>query len=119
MPPITYHQIRATVEEWAGRDWQGEGKLLPDMLQVAVPLWMHRLNEAGPDGREQELLRLQNETDFCQRLEYVLHKGPKKGDTARAFNDLAELIALLSFYPGGVKCFGVCWCWDNSAGKRV
>jgi hypothetical protein len=35
-----------------------------------------------------------------------LFRGGKRGETAAAFNSLAKGVALLSFAPGGVVCFG-------------
>jgi len=117
MPAISYHRIRLQVEDWCGEDYKGEGQLLPTMLELAVPLWMQEFRDAGSDYRQQELRRLLDEPDFTQRLEYVLHKGPKKGDSAKAFNSLAKLIALLSFFPGGIRCFGRRYQWENSKGE--
>jgi hypothetical protein len=86
----------------------GEGQNLPVALSAAVPLWQHQYKDLSFDER-QRLIEEVGANDFCLRMEYVLHRGPKKGDTARAFNDLAKSIALLSFFPGGVKLFGMKW----------
>lgn len=98
-------KIKQTVEEALSQAPTGFHPL-PLALYTAVPLWCREMRELGPEGREQELIRLQ-ESDLCLRMEYVLFRGPKKGDSARAFNDLAKAIAILSFCPGGVKVFGV------------
>jgi ribosome modulation factor len=37
----------------------------------------------------------------------ILYRSKKRGETAEAFNALAEGIALLSFAPGGVHAFGL------------
>ena len=91
-----------------------EGRSLPDALSAAVPLWMLRFQGYSAEERQEEIDRLNSEgVDFCMRMEYVLHKGPKPGDSAKAFNDLAKTIALLSFAPGGVSAFGSYWEWKK------
>lgn len=123
MPTIHRHQIHLSsalstflkdVENSPGTN----GNLLPTMLQVAVPLRMRELRQAGPTVRGLELKRL-HDSDFVYRMEYVLYRGPKEGDSARAFNDLATAIALLSFAPGGVSAFGAHYQWQDSDGKAV
>lgn len=39
----------------------------------------------------------------------ILFRSKKSGETAKAFNALAEALAFLSFAPGGVKLFGCHW----------
>ena len=89
-----------------------EGHMLPMSLSAAVPLWMHQFKDLDWEQREHLMKEVQKD-DFCLRLEYVLHKGPKEGDSARAFNDLAKAIALLSFCPGGVCVFGTRYQWKQ------
>jgi len=83
-----------------------EGGNLPIALSAAVPLWIMKFKEYSYNDL-QTMLRILDESDFCVRMEYVLHKGPKEGDTARAFNDLAKCIAIMSFCPGGITIFGM------------
>lgn len=85
-----------------------EGDTLPIALDAAVPLWILQFRELPPEERQKKLAEVTAD-DLCLRLEYVLHRGPKEGDTARAFNDLAQAIALLAFAPGGVRVFGRHW----------
>lgn len=85
-----------------------EGSYLPTALSAAIPLWQHHYKDLSFEERQSVVAEIMRD-DFCLRLEYVLHKGPKAGDTARAFTDLARAIALLSFSPGGVRAFGVHW----------
>ena len=89
-----------------------EGQRLPTALDAAVPLWAHQFQSYSGEEREGELRRAMAD-DPCLRMEYLLHPGPKKGDSARAFNDLARCIALLSFYPGGIHLFGRHWEWKR------
>jgi hypothetical protein len=85
-----------------------EGNILPLMLDAAVPLWVFEFQKLTVDERQEKIKECEKD-DLCLRLEYVLHRGPKEGDSARAFNDLAKAIALLSFCPGGVNAFGRHW----------
>lgn len=93
-----------------------EGRYLATALSAAVPLWILRFAETtNPDLRWTELqtrLKRLNGDDvhrgmnFCELMEYTLHKGPKEGDSASAFNALAESIAIMAFLPGGITAFG-------------
>lgn len=103
-------QLRCSIEKGFPSDFKGEGHLLPMMLSAAVPLWALDFQTLSDEERLQKIKQLDN-SDFCLRMEYVLHKGPKPGDSAQAFNDLAKTIALLSFSPGGVCCFGTRYEW--------
>jgi hypothetical protein len=85
MPTNKRKTIHRSVEERCGNDHEGAGRYLPMMLLLAVPLWQIKLRDAGPAVRAAELKCLK-ESDFRERLEYVLSKGPKKGDSAHAFN---------------------------------
>ncbi len=116
MPPII-----KLIETWANevveKDFgkgAPEGQYLPIALSAAIPLWQYQFSTWTPEERQEELKRIE-ESDFCLRMEYVLHKGPKKGDSAGAFNDLAKTVALLSFFPGGVRAFGMQWAWKKRA----
>ncbi len=75
-------------------------------LDAAVPLWIHQFRSLSDEEYATTLAEL-NASDFAARMEFLLHK--KEGETAKAFNDLAKGIALLSFCPGGVTCFGRHW----------
>jgi hypothetical protein len=89
-----------------------EGWLLPMMLDAAVPLLIHEIqSKGGPDEDDQRFMREMDSanSNLCLRMEYLMHKGPKEGDTARVFNDTAKVIAILSFCPGGVTLFGRTW----------
>ncbi len=78
--------------------------LLHISLGAAVPL-----NMMGLDGTTFEQ-RVEFATDAAQVIasegDNILYPGPRKGDTARAFNALARALAVLAFQPGGVKSFG-------------
>jgi hypothetical protein len=90
-----------------------EGSYLAMSLDAAIPLWMVKYWGYSPEERQTEIDEL-NASDFSSRMEYILHEGPKEGDTSKAFNDLARSVALLSFAPGGVTAFGRHW----EAGRR-
>ena len=89
---------------------------LPIALDAAVPLWAHQFKDYTEDERA-EVFKQATSDDLCLRMEYLIHKGPKGGDTARVFNDTAKCIALLSFYLGGVKLFGRHWEYGKARTK--
>lgn len=81
--------------------------LLSATLMVAVPLWVERLR-AKPwsyiDLRAEECSHL-----IAEKGDVLQFGGGKKGEAAKAFNALAEGLAILSFFPGGVKFAGQHW----------
>jgi len=79
--------------------------MLATCLDAAVPLWIEQFRKL-PEEEWQRMLDEINK-DFSAKMECVIHR--KEGETAQAFNDLARAIALLSFCPGGVTCFGRHW----------
>jgi len=79
--------------------------LLETTLDAAVPLWIHQFRDLPEEERMEMIGEIS--PGFAERMEYLIHK--KEGETADAFNDLARAIALMSFLPGGVTCFGRHW----------
>ena len=79
--------------------------LLETTLDAAVPLWIHQFRDLSEEERMEMIGEIS--PGFAERMEYVIQKT--EGKTADAFNDLARAIALMSFLPGGVKCFGRHW----------
>jgi hypothetical protein len=78
--------------------------LLGTALAAAVPLWIVQLKDVPFEERQRRASECADVVAF--RGDIILFKGAQKGETARAFNALAEGIAHLSFAPGGVKTFG-------------
>lgn len=79
--------------------------LLQSALQAAVPLWAELLKRqpwAQVQGRAKECGQM-----IAEHGDHILYRSKKKGETASAFNALAEGIAALSFCPGGVTTFGL------------
>jgi len=79
--------------------------LLAGMLEVAVPLWIEELN-----GKPWEYI--QERAKECSQVvaekgDIILFKSKKKGESAEAFNRMAEGVACLAFAPGGVDVFGL------------
>lgn len=65
----------------ADRPTTTEGRMLPMMLDAAVPLWIHSIKENGGPQTPEHQKRLKelgsDESNLCLRMEYLLHKGPK------------------------------------------
>jgi len=82
--------------------------ILPDMLLVTARMWIWRLRELD-DATFDATFREWTDEAWAEAngvfSEDVLLLSRKKGDTARAFNALAKMIAALSFVPGGVTVF--------------
>lgn len=79
-------------------------ELLRMTLQAAVPLHAWEMQRMPLD----HLLRLAPELSqtIAEKGDIIQFKSPKKGETAAAFNALAKALALLSFFPGGVRFMG-------------
>lgn len=81
--------------------------LLSGILQLAVPLWIDQLRKYDWNyvlGRVKECSQF-----IAEHGDNILCRSKKKGESAKAFNYLAEGIACLAFCPGGVKMFGEHW----------
>jgi hypothetical protein len=74
--------------------------LLRAALSAAVPLWATEL-ESMPYSY---ICERANECSSCiaEHGDVILYRG-RKGESAAAFNRLAEGLACLSFAPGGVR----------------
>lgn len=86
-------------------------ELLKISLSAAVPLWIMHVRSWTPERRAeraavcgQVVAEHGDVIQFKQPATKKHHIG-----TAEAFNALAEALALLSFYPGGVKFAGQHW----------
>jgi len=82
-----------------------DDSLLKMTLQIAVPLWIEKTKGKPWEyivERAKECSQV-----IAEKGDIILFKSKKKGETAEAFNRLAEGIACLSFMPGGVDTFGL------------
>lgn len=84
-----------------------DSALLQASLAVAVPLWIEQFKHEPWTrimARRETVVNIINADG-----DKILFRGKKAGETAAAFNALAQAIAILSFWPGGVKLFGGHW----------
>ena len=79
--------------------------LLAISLSAAVPLRIMEF-QARP-WAELKAVALEASQVIAEKGDIILFRGGKKGETAAAFNKLAEGIAVLAFAPGGVRAFGM------------
>jgi hypothetical protein len=82
--------------------------LLPMMLQAAVPLWIDIFQRLSPEERQAKLDEIDRSFNLTglSFSESLIVGGKGAGDE---FNKCAKSIALPSFCPGGVTCFGATW----------
>ena len=110
MPPIRLNKSELQPDpsaKYRAEDGAGCYGLLTSTLQLAVPLWIERLRTARWEYIQE---RAKVCSDFIGKHgDNILFRSKKKGDSATAFNHLAEGLACLSFCPGGVKIFGSHW----------
>jgi len=83
----------------------GNEELLKLTLQAAVPMWIETLKRRPFD----DVMRRAAAAGqvIAERGDVILYKSKKKGQTAAAFNSLAEGIACLAFARGGVRFLGL------------
>ncbi len=82
-------------------------ELMRMTLAVAVPMWIDRCKLRPMGG----LLECAAECGqyIAEHGDVAQFRGKKKGETAAAFNRLAEGLAILAFVPGGVTFLGDHW----------
>lgn len=79
-------------------------------LLAAVPLRIIAINGRGGPN-DSDLARAKSIGQLiAEKGDILQFGGGKKGEAADLFNELAQGIAILSFSPGGVRCFGQHWC---------
>lgn len=102
---ISSRLTRREMMERAGMEETSAKDLLVIALSAAVPLWIEKLKTrswAELEERRQACVEI-----ISSHGDNILFRSKKKGDTAQAFNALAEATAILSFVPGGIKAFGL------------
>lgn len=82
-----------------------DAELLRLTLQVAVPMWQEKLRRQAWSDIAARMPELSN--IIASKGDVILYRGKKRGETAAAFNALAEAVAAMSFVPGGVQVFGI------------
>lgn len=87
--------------------------LLPIALEAAVPMWIAK-TALMTDGQRQERAA-ELAWVVAEHGDNILYRSRKSGDSAFAFNALAEGLALVAHAPGGVTFLGRHWCTDHAA----
>jgi uncharacterized protein YqjF (DUF2071 family) len=81
--------------------------LLVAALTVAVPMWVEVVRGLPFEVRQERAQRCMAEV--AEHGDHILYRSKKKGESAKAFNALAEGLAILSLQPRGVTAFGMHW----------
>ena len=84
-----------------------DSDLLRDTLFVTVPLWIERVRGYSEERRldcARECAQV-----IAEKGDRILFRGKKWGETATAFNALAEGIGCAAFQPGGLDFLGDHW----------
>jgi hypothetical protein len=81
-------------------------ELLRIALATAVPFWIMRVRNR-PHYRQERAS--QCAAIIAEKGDIILYKSKKKGETAKAFNALAEALAIGAFVPGGISFAGLTW----------
>jgi hypothetical protein len=97
-------EVALSVPLWAPMSYD---ELLAVALSGAVPLWIARHKHTPSEAR---MARARELADIiASKGDLIMFKGGKKGETAAAFNALAEALALAAFQPGGVTFQDAHW----------
>ena len=76
-------------------------------LDAAVPLWIEEIRGRSFTWRQARASECAQV--IAEHGDIIMFKSSKKGETADAFNRLAEGIACLAYAPGGVRVLGRHW----------
>lgn len=78
-------------------------------LDASVSLRIFALQEKGGSTQE-DFIRIQSYDQLLgERGNFLWMKSKKKGETAKVANAVADIIAVLSFAPGGLTLFDQHW----------
>lgn len=103
------------------------GFILSMTLAVAVPMRIFAMLDRGGID-ERDLARIKGyEPDLCEHGADLFSPSEEPGGTCERFNQVADLVAVLSFrLPGGVPAFGHRWdvedyrpAWERSRGRLL
>jgi hypothetical protein len=91
--------------------------LIQNTLAMAVPMWVERLQAMPWEDVEAQAHK-------CVELitsggDNILYRGNKRGQTAEAFNALAQGLAVLAFSVGGVRAFGLHFDAEHPSGRTT
>lgn len=79
--------------------------LLTSTLSLAVPLWIEKVRSYS------EEVRLERAREcgqvIAEKGDVLQFKSKKKGESAKAFNALAEGLACAAYQPGGITFAGM------------
>lgn len=78
--------------------------LLAGMLSLAVPLWIETMRSWTEEERMEYGRRCAD--IVAEKGDVILYRG-NRGESAKAFNALAEGVAACAFAPGGVTILGL------------
>lgn len=107
-PTAEVHKTLSSLVAWGEDPTNG---LLGMTLLLAVPLWVDRWRDRLASWTWPQVLARGRELSrvVAEKGDVMQFRGGKKGETAAAFNALAEGVALLSMFPGGVRFLGERW----------
>ena len=87
----------------------GSNYELEAFLNFSVYLRIMKLKEKG-GPQKADFDRIQSyEQLLGEKGNFLWSKSPRKGETAKVANAVADVIAVLSFLPDGVTVFGFHW----------
>lgn len=89
--------------------------VLIETLRIAVPLYLLEIRHMIPEQRA--ALGRKTADVIAHKGDVLMFGGSRKGETAGAFNALAQGLAAAAYLPGGVTFAGLHWCLDHGQCK--
>lgn len=84
------------------------------LLELAVPLHIHEIRHWSTQNWIHQAQHCADEV--ASKGDILQFRSKTKGETAKAFNSLAQGLAILAYQPGGVTFAGLHWCADLHPG---
>ena len=89
------------------RSHESKWTLLSSALSVTVPLYLAEFQQRGGIIKK-DIDRVQSYLkDLTEHGDDLYFRSQKQGETAARFDQVAEIIAVLAFSPGGITIFGL------------
>ena len=90
-----------------GYETQRSNPVLAPALEVSVNLYIWQFQQQG-GITDEDIARVQSYLpDLNVHGNDLFSRRRREGETARRFNQVAEIIAVLSFAPSGITIFGL------------
>ena len=80
-------------------------------LNAAIPFWVAQIKSMTQERFNTRFIELTSKLPSIlgAKGDILMYGSEKEGEVSKLFNEVAEAVALMSFFPGGIKIFGGHW----------